>query len=90
MNNAARARPAATGVVLVTLASGQFLMTLDSSVMNVSIATVAIETFITELSSVIRNWPAANVSSTSFEPPPAADERATVRAAGRGPQVPSP
>src|SRR5436305_5992158 len=31
----------ATGVVLFTLASGQFLMILDSSVMNVSIATVA-------------------------------------------------
>ena len=30
-----------TGVVLVTLASGQFLMALDSSVMNVSIAAVA-------------------------------------------------
>lgn len=29
------------GTVLITLASGQFLMTLDSSVMNVSIATVA-------------------------------------------------
>ena len=29
------------GIVLVTLAAGQFLMTLDSSVMNVSIATVA-------------------------------------------------
>jgi EmrB/QacA subfamily drug resistance transporter len=29
------------GLVLMTLASGQFLMTLDSSVMNVSIATVA-------------------------------------------------
>jgi hypothetical protein len=36
----ARAGAAAT-VVLLTLASGQFLMTLDSSVMNVSIATVA-------------------------------------------------
>jgi MFS family permease len=34
-------RSTATGVVLLTLASGQFLMTLDSSVMNVSIATVA-------------------------------------------------
>jgi EmrB/QacA subfamily drug resistance transporter len=33
--------PTATGVVLLTLASAQFLMTLDSSVMNVSIATVA-------------------------------------------------
>ncbi len=32
---------AATGLVLLTLASAQFLMTLDSSVMNVSIATVA-------------------------------------------------
>ena len=28
-------------VVLTTLAAGQFLMTLDSSVMNVAIATVA-------------------------------------------------
>src|SRR5580765_438862 len=32
---------AATGAILLTLASGQFLMALDSSVMNVSIATVA-------------------------------------------------
>jgi len=32
---------AARGLVLLTLASAQFLMTLDSSVMNVSIATVA-------------------------------------------------
>jgi len=31
----------AGGTILLTLASGQFLMTLDSSVMNVSIATVA-------------------------------------------------
>ena len=31
----------AAGMVLLTLASAQFLMTLDSSVMNVSIATVA-------------------------------------------------
>jgi MFS family permease len=36
----ARAQSAA-GIVLLTLASGQFLMTLDSSVMNVSIAQVA-------------------------------------------------
>jgi MFS family permease len=34
-------RAGAAGIVLLTLASGQFLMTLDSSVMNVSIATVA-------------------------------------------------
>jgi MFS family permease len=32
---------AGSGAVLITLASAQFLMTLDSSVMNVSIATVA-------------------------------------------------
>ncbi|MDH6627216.1 MFS family permease [Streptomyces sp. LBL] len=34
-------KPATTRVVLLTLAAGQFLMALDSSVMNVSIATVA-------------------------------------------------
>jgi MFS family permease len=37
----ADARAKAGGIVLLTLAAGQFLMTLDSSVMNVSIATVA-------------------------------------------------
>jgi EmrB/QacA subfamily drug resistance transporter len=35
------ARAAGAGLVLMTLAAGQFLMTLDTSVMNVSIATVA-------------------------------------------------
>jgi MFS family permease len=40
MTETDRAREA-TGVVLLTLAAGQFVMTLDSSVMNVSIATVA-------------------------------------------------
>jgi MFS family permease len=35
------ARAGGASVVLLTLAAGQFLMTLDSSVMNVSIATVA-------------------------------------------------
>ena len=34
-------RQGGAGLVLFTLAAGQFLMTLDSSVMNVSIATVA-------------------------------------------------
>src|ERR1700733_11584665 len=33
--------PGASGIVLLTLAAGQFLMTLDTAVMNVSIATVA-------------------------------------------------
>jgi MFS family permease len=40
MPDGARARDSAT-TVLITLASGQFLMTLDTSVMNVAIATVA-------------------------------------------------
>ena len=38
---AAATGAAGGGVILLTLASGQFLMTLDTSVMNVSIATVA-------------------------------------------------
>ena len=38
---ASKAGASGAMVVLLTLASGQFLMTLDSSVMNVSIATVA-------------------------------------------------
>jgi MFS family permease len=37
----AEATRSGPGTVLITLASAQFLMTLDSSVMNVSIATVA-------------------------------------------------
>src|SRR6266581_4975123 len=37
----AKTRASSAGIVLVTLAAGQFLMTLDSSVMNVSIASVA-------------------------------------------------
>jgi len=43
MNDATVARTTASGanVILLTLAAGQFLMTLDSAVMNVSIATVA-------------------------------------------------
>ena len=43
MSVAGAAKTAASGarVILLTLAAGQFLMTLDSAVMNVSIATVA-------------------------------------------------
>ena len=41
VGRAANGAAAAAGSVLLTLASAQFLMTLDSSVMNVSIATVA-------------------------------------------------
>ncbi len=40
-DSAPTARASGGAVVLLTLAAGQFLMTLDSSVMNVSIATVA-------------------------------------------------
>src|SRR5437764_14388913 len=45
----------ATGIVLVTLASAQFLMTLDSSVVNVSIATVAkdVDTTVTGIQTAI-------------------------------------
>ena len=44
-----------TGLVLLTLGAGQFLMALDSSVMNVSIATVAadVDTTITGIQSAI-------------------------------------
>ncbi len=38
-----KATAAAAGGVLLTLCAGQFLMMLDSSVMNVSIATVAMD-----------------------------------------------
>src|SRR5690348_5941170 len=41
VNRAAEGAAAGAGIVLLTLASSQFLMTLDTSVMNVSIATVA-------------------------------------------------
>ncbi len=51
------ASPRASGatLVLLTLASGQFLMTLDSSVMNVSIATVAkdVDTTVTGIQGAI-------------------------------------
>src|SRR5215218_7678563 len=43
------------------------------TVVPTSSATVAIETFITELSRVIRNWPDASVSSTSVAPAARAD-----------------
>ncbi len=35
------------------------------TVVPTSLATVAIETFITELSSIIRNWPAHSVTRTA-------------------------
>ena len=41
MSSEGSAGRSGTQIVLLTLAAGQFLMTLDSSVMNVSIATVA-------------------------------------------------
>src|SRR5262249_54358463 len=52
---AAERAAGAAGIVLLTLASAQFLMTLDSSVMNVSIATVAkdVGTTVTGIQSAI-------------------------------------
>jgi MFS family permease len=49
------AAAAASGLILVTLSSGQFLMALDSSVMNVSIATVAedLDTTVTGIQTAI-------------------------------------
>src|SRR6188508_3150416 len=51
----AGAAKSGTQIVLLTLAAGQFLMTLDSSVMNVSIATVAkdVGTTVTGIQSAI-------------------------------------
>src|SRR3954464_5138009 len=43
------------------------------TVVPTSFATVAIDTFITELSRVIRNCPAASVNSTSVAPPARAE-----------------
>ncbi|HEX5470077.1 MAG TPA: hypothetical protein VFW80_13650 [Gaiellaceae bacterium] len=55
---AAKAASPARGatIILLTLAAGQFLMTLDSSVMNVSIATVAkdVGTTVTGIQGAIR------------------------------------
>jgi MFS family permease len=54
-DSAPAARAAGATLVLFTLASGQFLMTLDSSVMNVSIATVAkdVDTTVTGIQGAI-------------------------------------
>jgi MFS family permease len=55
VNRAGDSTTSAAGIVLLTLASGQFLMTLDSSVMNVSIATVAkdVDTTVTGIQTAI-------------------------------------
>ena len=55
MSHTAERGTSAAGIVLLTLASGQFLMTLDSSVMNVSIATVAkdVDTTVTGIQTAI-------------------------------------
>jgi hypothetical protein len=51
------------------------------TVVPTSFATVAIETFMTELSSVIRNWPAASVKRTSVAPPAESSAERTLRTA---------
>jgi MFS family permease len=55
MSGSGSGAQAAAGLVLVTLAAGQFLMTLDTSVMNVAIATVAedVETDVTGIQTAI-------------------------------------
>ena len=55
-----------TTVVLLTLAAGQFLMTLDTSVMNVSIATVAkdVGTTVTGIQGAITAYTFTNVTAT--------------------------
>src|SRR5436305_8044319 len=57
MNGAAGGKTVASGarVILLTLAAGQFLMVLDSAVMNVSIATVAadVDTTVTGIQGAI-------------------------------------
>ena len=55
MSTTAAKAASGSGIVLLTLASGQFVMTLDSSVMNVSIATVAkdVGTTVTGIQSAI-------------------------------------
>jgi hypothetical protein len=45
------------GLVLITLGSGQFLMMLDSSVMNVAIATVAKDVAFGVLVTILDNPP---------------------------------
>jgi hypothetical protein len=65
-----------SGIVLMTLASGQFLMTLDSSVMNVSIAQVAKDggTTVTGIQTAITLYSfgtATLIDSTSTDTSPA-------------------
>src|SRR5262245_22535559 len=57
------------------------------TVVPTSFATVAIDTFITELSSVIRNCPAASVSRTSPAPAARADGAAVVASEATGPSL---
>jgi len=58
------ARAGGATIVLLTLAAGQFLMTLDSSVMNVSIATVAkdVGTTVTGIQTAITAYTEANAA----------------------------
>src|SRR5215470_19896892 len=58
------------------------------TVVFTSFATVAIETFITDVSSVIRNWPAASVSRMTDAPLAFADAGAAAVALTREPGRP--
>jgi hypothetical protein len=67
MTSAAADAPVAkaASVVLLTLAAGQFLMTLDTSVMNVSIATVADDVGTAAAPSRPRSRPTCRCSSSA-------------------------
>ena len=55
MTETAERQVGATGIVLLTLAAGQFVMALDTTVMNTAIATVAkdLDTTVTGIQTAI-------------------------------------
>ena len=57
-------------IIRVAMTSVYIVMAvwMPVTVVPTSLATVAMDTFITELSSVIRNWPAASVKRISCDP----------------------
>ena len=53
---------------------------IPTTVVPTSLATVAIDTFMTELSSIIRNWPAHSVTRTAPAALEAVDAEAAIAA----------
>ena len=64
----AKAAAAGAGYVLLVLSTGQFVMTLDSSVMNVSIATAAGWPFLEGVGAASPCWPVSPSSSAGAFP----------------------